>query len=133
MWDWHECHQHYHSFEVFSTYRVLDRNNNAVATGHKASFCLEDAQCRYDIFPTFQCRDFGEQGISVGCIDVYKYDIDCQWVDMTDVQPGSYQLEIVVNPEKKVAELDYTNNRVICDIEYSAYQITTTGCKIEMN
>ncbi|KAM8742798.1 protein-lysine 6-oxidase [Acanthopagrus schlegelii] len=127
-WEWHSCHQHFHSMDEFSHYELLDANtHHQMAEGHKASFCLEDTSCDYGYYRRFACTAH-TQGLSPGCFDTYNADIDCQWIDITDVKPGSYILKVSVNPHYQVPESDYSNNIVRCDVRYDGNYAHVSGC-----
>uniref|UniRef100_H2Z176 protein-lysine 6-oxidase n=1 Tax=Ciona savignyi TaxID=51511 RepID=H2Z176_CIOSA len=130
QWIWHQCHGHYHSMSEFTHYDILDLNFTRVAQGHKASFCLEDSECSPGVSPRFDCDQpgGGVQGIAVGCADNYQYNIDCQWIDITDVSPGNYLIRIRVNPGSLVAESDFGNNEVICNLQYDGSRVWTWNC-----
>ncbi|XP_070765630.1 lysyl oxidase-like 5a [Enoplosus armatus] len=129
-WEWHSCHQHYHSMEAFSNYDLLDvSTGQKVAEGHKASFCLEDTSCDPGVRRRFACTAH-TQGLGPGCYDTYHANIDCQWIDITDVTPGNYILKVTVNPSQLVQESDFSNNEVRCDIRYTGGYVQARNCRI---
>ncbi|XP_043089418.1 lysyl oxidase-like 5b [Puntigrus tetrazona] len=128
QWEWHSCHQHYHSMDAFSHYDLLDIGSGLkVAEGHKASFCLEDTGCDPGFHRRYACTAH-TQGLSPGCHDTYAANIDCQWIDITDVPPGNYILKVTVNPDFLVPESDFSNNVVRCEIIYTGIYIQTRNC-----
>ncbi|XP_050305019.1 lysyl oxidase homolog 3A-like [Anthonomus grandis grandis] len=132
LWEWHMCHMHYHSMEVFATFDIFDSKGKKVAEGHKASFCLEDNQCLPGVEPKYACANYGDQGITVNCSDIYKHTVDCQWVDISDLDPGNYRIKVAVNPEYKVAEMGYDNNAAMCDFIYTTAHGSVRNCRLEL-
>ncbi len=115
------CHGHYH-FEGYAEYQLLTLTGQVAASGHKQAFCLLDSvRVRSDaaVSPRYNCEF---QGIQAGWSDVYGADLDCQWVDVTNVPPGGYRLRIIVNPERTLPESNFDNN--VAEI---ALTITSNG------
>jgi len=117
-WEFDACHQHFH-FEGYASYQLLTAAGERLPIGNKNGFCLRDldnwtgsAACgRYD------CE---YQGIGVGCADVYTPDLACQWIDITDVTAGTYELEVTVNTANVIRESDTSNNSATVTIEILA-------------
>ena len=104
------CHGHYH-FEGWASYELRDAGGALAAVGHKQAFCLLDT-IPYVAGPPegFSC-DF--QGISSGWGDIYVKELDGQWVDITGVPEGDYDLVVTVNTGGKILEAtDAHPNRV---------------------
>lgn len=114
LFQYSPCHDHYH-FKGYAEYRLLDENGNELALGHKQAFCLLD----YDPLegtatdPQYDCS---YQGISKGWSDIYESSLPCQWVDITDVPAGNYQLHIRLNYEHTLAEESFDNNEAFIPI-----------------
>ncbi|XP_014748375.1 PREDICTED: lysyl oxidase homolog 2 [Sturnus vulgaris] len=106
-WVWHDCHRS-------SPKRIIFQGIKTVLNVQKQ----------------YECANFGEQGITVGCWDVYRHDIDCQWIDITDVPPGDYLFQVVINPNYEVAESDYSNNVMKCRSRYDGQRIWMYNCHI---
>ncbi|MEN0020297.1 MAG: lysyl oxidase family protein, partial [Planctomycetota bacterium] len=102
----------------FSLREILpgDGIGDIVAQGAKTSFCIIDLEVHDNTLPNFAVRsEFNScgsiiQGLSVGWIDIYGKYLDGQWIDITNVPPGEYWLESVVDPDDHFVESDETNN-----------------------
>jgi len=113
LFHYSDCHGHYH-FDGYAQYDLLDGEDH-VASGHKQAFCLLDWNpwAWPDDEQGYNCVN---QGISSGWQDVYSGNLDCNWIDITDVEPGDYTLRLSINAPREdtavplLVESDYSNN-----------------------
>jgi hypothetical protein len=109
LFEWASCHGHYH-FEEFADYTLLDTNGNVVAAGHKVGFCLEDVRAWSPTANPATKYNCNNQGIQAGWADVYAAGLPCQYIDITGLDPGTYTLQLVVNPAGLINESNTNNN-----------------------
>lgn len=116
LFEYSACHDHHH-FLDFTSYRLLTPEGESAAFGHKQSFCLINMERVEDyegpspgVHP-----EPGETGcnyLAAGWADIYGVGTPCQWIDVTDVPPGDYIVEVSVNPTGKIPEASVANNVV---------------------
>lgn len=117
-------HDHWHLKNI-ARYSLWNLEGTAeVAPAQKVGFCLIDSQRRETHGPgspqyTESGNDFCEQenstagsvamGVSGGWRDVYHKYLAFQWVDVSDVAPGSYRLRAEIDPEGRIRESNEVN------------------------
>jgi hypothetical protein len=114
LYEYGACHGHWH-FSGFAQFNLLDPSNSTVVVGRKQSYCAEDS---YRLFNGTQINcdastDCSAQGLSRGWVDVYGPDLDCQFLDITNVAPGNYFIKMCTNQLRSFEELTYENNCAI--------------------
>ena len=101
------------AYKFCSRYELLNSAGTVVLTGRKQAFCLED-YTKIDPNAGLAKYTCSNQGIQVGWADVYGSYLDCQWLDVTGIPSGTYQLKVTVNAtpavSTKLTESDYSNN-----------------------
>lgn len=111
-WIWGQCHQHFH-YEAYASYDLYDpRADVILPIGAKSGFSVIDIGVYdADLAPN-GCRGYNgaNQGITAGCQDTYSRDLQCQWIDVTDVPDGEYEVIITTNPEGQIDEVNLDNN-----------------------
>ncbi|NXB77731.1 LOXL1 oxidase, partial [Donacobius atricapilla] len=132
-WQWHSCHHglgHFGHFGHFGHSWSL----RSLLVPFPSPFChffsLSVPFCPFCPHLWHYACPTHTQGLSPGCYDTYNADIDCQWIDITDVPPGNYILKVQVNPKYLVLESDFTNNVVRCHIHYTGRFVSASNCRI---
>jgi hypothetical protein len=137
FYDSHLSHQHWHylDFDHFAL-RTVGGDNSEVVGDRKSGFCLGDRYVIAGPRPAAAVNDDDHnpmnrlhlelqanecekqstditdlrEGISVGRGDDYAYDIDLQWLDITHVPSGVYDLVNSANTDRSLLEKSYSNN-----------------------
>ena len=104
---WSPCHMHHHVMG-FADFELRD-GAGVVAAGHKQGFCIEDDEQIVPLGPShgYSCTSMG---ISIGWADAYDVGKPCQWIDITDVSPGTYELRVIIDATGVLPDSDPTNN-----------------------
>jgi hypothetical protein len=113
-------HEHFHAQRV-AAYELRTTGGTRVASAAKnlAGFCLYDSWGDSISYPNdgTSCArgnsgytGFLRMGISPGRGDLYNSQLWDQWVDVTNVTPGTYTIVATVDPENLYEESNESNN-----------------------
>ena len=144
QFEWGDCHNHWHH-KGYAKYDLFTLDGGVIPIGFKNGFCVMDLECSGlpQEFPTsgggaaqYGC---GNMGISAKCGDIYSSGLTCQWIDVTEVEDGTYYLLVRANydfiPDALGrAENSYENNHaaVCIQLDRTSGQLeveTVEGCQ----
>jgi hypothetical protein len=123
-WDPRKGHQHWH-FTDFAQYRLLDASGQVLIRSQKEAFCLANTDAVDYTLPGANRRPDStglesscggrttvalRQREDIGSGDTYTQDLPGQSFTITDLPNGTYQIEIVANPNQRLRELTLANN-----------------------
>ena len=105
------CHGHAH-YSGYAEYIMYNEAGTAIPVGFKNGFCVLDLECGDGGNAQYGC---GNMGISKQCGDIYSSGLDCQWMDITEIDTGRYTMVVRVNWDNSPdalgrTELSLTNN-----------------------
>ncbi len=126
-WIFDQCHQHFH-FEAYAAYELYDiANDELLPIGAKSGFSVIDIGVWDRALAPNGCRGYNgqDQGISAGCQDTYSRSLRCQWIDITDVPDGEYEVVVTTNPDGVIEETNLRNNsaRVRVRLQQDAFEL----------
>jgi len=87
------CHNHMH-YDGYAEYILYDENSIETPVGFKNGFCVIDLECNDGGQAQYGCNNMG---ISAQCGDIYDANLQCQWIDITDIEDGTYTFVARVN------------------------------------
>ncbi|GGX14640.1 lysyl oxidase family protein [Streptomyces chryseus] len=126
-WDPRAGHEHWH-FTDFASYRLLKADKKETVRSGKEAFCLantdavdytvENANWHPD--NTDLSTACGQENsisvrevLDVGSGDTYTQDLPGQSFDISNLPNGTYYIQVLANPEKRLKETNLTNNSAL--------------------
>ena len=103
VFEFSACHQHYH-------YSHYGNFTYGTAPGEKRAFCIESTDRYFNSEQTPLAHPFGceNQGIASGWGDTYIAGVECNWIDITDLEipEGGIEqpLQFALNPDGFICE-----------------------------
>ncbi|MEV5448498.1 lysyl oxidase family protein, partial [Streptomyces sp. NPDC052535] len=126
-WDPRPGHMHWH-FTDFASYRLLKADQKEAVRSGKEAFCLANTDAidytvknaNWHPYNTDLSTACGEENsisvrevLDVGSGDTYSQDLPGQSFDITDVPNGTYYIQVLANPEKRLKETNLDNNSAL--------------------
>ncbi|CAL9666265.1 lysyl oxidase family protein [Streptomyces sp. NPDC059409] len=126
-WDPRPGHMHWH-FTDFASYRLLKADQKEAVRSGKEAFCLANTDAidytvknaNWHPYNTDLSTACGEENsisvrevLDVGSGDTYSQDLPGQSFDITDVPNGTYYIQVLANPEKRLKETNLGNNSAL--------------------
>lgn len=126
-WDPRPGHVHWH-FTDFASYRLLKADQKEAVRSGKEAFCLANTDAvdytvknaNWHPYNTDLSTACGQENsisvrevLDVGSGDTYTQDLPGQSFDITTLPNGTYYIQVLANPEKRLKETDLTNNSAL--------------------
>jgi lysyl oxidase len=131
QWDPRKGHEHWH-FKAFASYRLLNSTKTVTERSGKEAFCLAPTDAvnlnspgaNWDPMSTDLSSACGEEGalsireaLDVGWGDTYTQGLPGQSFNVTNLKNGVYFIEVLANPDHKLAESNTKNNTALRKIK----------------
>ncbi|MFG3157934.1 lysyl oxidase family protein [Streptomyces sp. NPDC048219] len=126
-WDPRPGHVHWH-FTDFASYRLLKADKKEAVRSGKEAFCLANTDAidytvknaNWHPYNTDLSTACGQENsisvrevLDVGSGDTYTQDLPGQSFDITQVPNGTYYIQVLANPEKRLKETSLDNNSAL--------------------
>ncbi|MFF9012377.1 lysyl oxidase family protein [Streptomyces sp. NPDC014870] len=126
-WDPRPGHVHWH-FTDFASYRLLKADQKEAVRSGKEAFCLANTDAvdytvknaNWHPYNTDLSTACGQENsisvrevLDVGSGDTYTQDLPGQSFDITDVPNGTYYIQVLANPAKRLKETNLDNNSAL--------------------